>query len=103
MDLIRNSRFFCAGMQTARSRCSGITVLELLVVIGIIVALSALAVPAIRGLTRSNTISSANRQLLDDFGLARQRAINERSIVHIVFVSTNVVDVQPTGSQRNQK
>lgn len=74
--------------------CSAITVLELMVVIAIIALLSALAVPAIRGLTRSNTISSANRQLLDDIALARQRAINERSIVHIVFVPTNVANLQ---------
>jgi len=62
------------------------TVMELLIVVAIIALLSALAVPAIRALTRSNTISSANRQILDDVALARQRAINERSIVHIVFV-----------------
>jgi type II secretory pathway pseudopilin PulG len=65
---------------------SAMTVMELLIVISIIALLSALALPAIRALTRSNTISSANRQLLDDVALARQRAINERSIVHIVFV-----------------
>jgi type II secretory pathway pseudopilin PulG len=63
-----------------------VTILELMVVIAIIALLSAVAVPAIRGLSRSNTISSANRQLLDDFALARQRAINERTIVHVVFV-----------------
>src|SRR5437868_5581704 len=70
---------------------SGMTVLELLIVIAIITLLSALAVPAIRALTRSNTISSANRQLLDDIALARQRAINEHSIVHLLFVQTNVM------------
>jgi type II secretory pathway pseudopilin PulG len=66
--------------------CSAITVLELMIVISIIAVLSVLAMPAIRGFTRSNTISSANRQLLDDFALARQRAINDRSIVHVIFV-----------------
>src|SRR5258706_1781270 len=69
-----------------RAGASAMTVLELLVVIAIIAMLSALAVPAIRALTRSNTIASANRQLLDDIALARQRAINEHSIVHVVFV-----------------
>jgi len=38
-------------------------VLELMVVIGIIALLSVIALPAIRGMTRSNTMSSANRQL----------------------------------------
>ena len=68
------------------SRCSGITVLELMIVISIIAVLSVLAVPAIRGFTRSNTVASASRQVVDDFALARQRAINGHSIVHVVFV-----------------
>jgi type II secretory pathway pseudopilin PulG len=67
---------------------SGITVLELLVVISIIVLLSAVAIPALKGFGRSNTMASANRQLLDDFALARQRAINEHSVVRVIFVPT---------------
>lgn len=70
--------------------CSAITVLELMVVIAIIALLSVAALPAIRGMTRSNTIASANRQLLDDIALARQRAINERSIVRVLLIPTNV-------------
>jgi type II secretory pathway pseudopilin PulG len=93
------------------TRCSGITVLELLVVIGIIVALSALAVPAIRSMTRSNTVSSANRQLLDDLALARQRAINDHSVVRVVFVPPEVTDEtlfkakigNDPGSERDRK
>jgi Tfp pilus assembly protein PilE len=78
------------------------TVLELMIVVSIIALLSVLAVPAIKALTRSNTISSANRQLLDDFALARQRAINERSDVYVVFVPTNVVDLpRPAKGLRN--
>ena len=74
-----------------RGSRSGITVLELLVVIAIIVLLSAVALPAIKGLTRSNLITSANRQLLDTIALARQRAISERTWVHIIFVPPSVV------------
>src|SRR5207247_675975 len=68
--------------------------------------LSVLSVPAIRALTRSNTISSANRQLLDDVALARQRAINEHSIVHVVFVPAyaDLQQIQPsTSSERARK
>jgi len=80
------------------------TVLELLIVVAIIAALSVLAVPAIKALTRSNTIASANRQLLDDLGLARRRAINERSIVRVLFVPTNVIDMPVNGkSPQNNK
>src|SRR5437764_2766816 len=85
---------------------AGVTVMELLIVISITALLSALAVPAIRALTRSNTISSANRQLLDDIALARQRAINEHSIVHVVFVPpiAELQLIQPsTSSERARK
>ena len=90
-----------------RLACEAITIMELLIVISIIALLSALAVPAIRALTRSNTISSANRQLLDDFALARQRAINEASVVHVVFVPTwdelnNNKATLLSGSERNK-
>ena len=86
------------------ANCAGMTVLELLVVVAIIGILSVLAVPAIRALTRSNTISSANRQLLDDIALARQRAINEHSIVHVLFVQTNVLSMNPnTKNPQNGK
>jgi type II secretory pathway pseudopilin PulG len=87
-------------------RRSAMTVMELLIVVSIIALLSVLAMPAIRALTRSNTISSANRQLLDDVALARQRAINERSIVHIVFVppfpEMQLVGIQPGDTLRNR-
>src|SRR5262249_5786432 len=85
---------------------SGVTVLELMIVIGIIALLSALAVPAMRGFGRANTIASANRQLLDDFALARQRAINERSVVHVLFVPpySEFPNIKFMGtSQRNLK
>jgi type II secretory pathway pseudopilin PulG len=62
------------------------TLLELLVVIGLIVLLSGLAVPAIRGLKGGSETSSASRQLLDDLGLARLKAISERTTVYVVFV-----------------
>lgn len=60
--------------------------LELLVVIGLIVLLSGLAVPAIRGLKGGSETATASRQLLDDLGLARLKAINERTTVYVVFV-----------------
>ncbi len=51
------------------------TIIELMVVIAIIGVLAAITLPAIRGMTKSNAIIAANRQLLDDLAYARQRAI----------------------------
>jgi prepilin-type N-terminal cleavage/methylation domain-containing protein len=62
------------------------TLMELLIVIGILGILATVSVPAIRGLTQSNTIAAAHRQMLDDLGLARQLAITGRRTVYMVLV-----------------
>lgn len=63
---------------------------ELLVVIGIIGVLAAIGIPALRGLGESNSIDAATRQIVDDLGYARLRAINDRSTVYMLFVPPNV-------------
>jgi len=70
-------------------RRAAFTLLELLIVLAIIGFLSAMALPHIGGLTRSNVMAGANEQLLGDLALARQRAINGRSAVYMVFMPTN--------------
>jgi len=62
------------------------TLLELLIVLAIIGFLSAVALPHLKGLTRSNVMASANSQLMDDLALARRRAIASRSPVYVVFM-----------------
>jgi prepilin-type N-terminal cleavage/methylation domain-containing protein len=62
------------------------TLLELLVVIGLIAVLATLALPAIKAIGTSNAMAAANRQLADDLGLARLKAINERTTVYVVFI-----------------
>lgn len=68
--------------RTARS----FTLLELLVVIGIIALLAATSVPAIRSISRTNTVAAGNRQMLDDLAYARRLAITGRRTVYVVFV-----------------
>lgn len=62
------------------------TLAEMLVVIAIIAIISTIAIPAINGLTKSNTMSTASRQMLDDVGFARQKAISGRTTVYMVFI-----------------
>jgi prepilin-type N-terminal cleavage/methylation domain-containing protein len=64
----------------------GFTLAELLVVIAIIAAVSAIAIPAMRGIGQSNIMASATRQLLDDLALARHKAITLRTTVYVLFV-----------------
>ena len=68
------------------------TLLELLVVIGIIGILASVTVPALKDFGRANTIAGVSRQMLDHLGQARLRAINDRSTVYVVFVPPEVGD-----------
>ncbi len=61
------------------------TLLELLLVLGIIGAIAAISMPAFKGFGQGNALAAAERQLADDIGLARQYAIKNRSVVYMVF------------------
>lgn len=71
-----------------RARC-GFTLLELLVVIGIIALLAGLSAPVLNHF-KPNITAAATRQLLDDLSRARQLAISQRTTVYMVFVPPNV-------------
>jgi Tfp pilus assembly protein FimT len=72
------------------SRCQrAFTILELLLVVGIIGFMTAMALPHLSGFTKSNAMTAATRQLLDDVSYARQRALVNRSMVCMVFLPPN--------------
>jgi prepilin-type N-terminal cleavage/methylation domain-containing protein len=64
----------------------GFTILELMIVIGIIGLLAGMALPHLRGFTSGSAMTAATRQLIDDVALARQRAMANRSQVCMVFI-----------------
>lgn len=65
----------------------GFSLLELLVVIGLIGLLTSIAIPAFKGFGQSNKLISAQRQIGDDIGLARAFAIKNRTPVFMVFLA----------------
>lgn len=90
-------------------RAWAFTLIEMLVVIGIMGALAALAVPAIKNMKKADATQSAVRQLLDDVARARQYAISRRTTVYMIFCPSNFWNdpafprLPPTEVQRAQK
>lgn len=74
------------GLSVGGRPLRAFTLLELLVVIGIIGVLASISVPALKGFGRANKVAAAGRQMLDDLGFARLSAINARSQVYMVFM-----------------
>jgi prepilin-type N-terminal cleavage/methylation domain-containing protein len=65
------------------------TLIELLTVIAIIGILAALLGPVLKHFAKPDATVAATRQMLDDFGRARQMAISQRTTVFMVFIPTN--------------
>jgi len=63
----------------------GFTLIELMVVVGIIGLLMLIAIPAFQGADRGGRIRSAIFQLNSTLSLARQTAISNRDYVYVVF------------------
>lgn len=63
------------------------TLIEMLVVLGIIALLAGLALPHIRGNTEAVAMDAATHQLVEDLSFARQKAIAQRSTVAVVFLT----------------
>jgi prepilin-type N-terminal cleavage/methylation domain-containing protein len=87
-----------------RSNCPrAFTLIELLVVLSIIGLLAAMTLPKLKSVRQGNALVAAGRQLVDDLALARAKAIGERTVVHMIFVPTNVLEITPSGDARNDR
>ncbi len=64
-------------------RQTGMTLLELMIVIGIAGVLSAIAVPSFQNMIKSNTVGTYRDTLASDIKMARNEAVNTQSPVTI--------------------
>jgi prepilin-type N-terminal cleavage/methylation domain-containing protein len=94
------NRLTCAGSRCRWRQVAAFTLVELLVVIAIIALLTAVSLPALKGFGKGTGMLGAQRQLLQDLGLARLSAINGRTTVYMVFVPTNILQVPFTNDQK---
>lgn len=62
------------------------TLMELLVVIAIIGLIAGMALPSLSNFAKSNRLEAGLAQLQGDLSIARIRAMNERTDVHMVFM-----------------
>ena len=78
----------------ARRQPPGFTLLEMVVVVGVIALLATLSVPAFKGLGKSNVMGNAMQQFVGDLNLARQQAIRLHTPVYVVFAPVNIWDYE---------
>jgi prepilin-type N-terminal cleavage/methylation domain-containing protein len=76
--------------RSAGLSAAAFSLIEMLVVLVIITMIAAISLPAIKGLTHSNVMAAASRQLSDDLAFARQTAIGSRTTVYVLFVPPEI-------------
>jgi prepilin-type N-terminal cleavage/methylation domain-containing protein len=75
-----------AARSDASAVVAAFSLIELLVVLAIMGILAGLALPRLKTMNQSGGMAAASQQLLDDVGLARRMAIQNRTTVLMVFL-----------------
>lgn len=82
------------------------TLIEMLVVIGIIILILGIALPNIGHISQSSALEASSRQLMSDLSLARARAVSGRTPVAVVFIPSDIIyfDITsyPTQQEKDQ-
>jgi len=91
------------GLKRSARRTLAFTLIELMVVIALIIALAAIALPSFKGLTQSNITGGALQQLVDDLTEARLRAINGRGTVYVAFIPPDIARQNWNGLNADQQ
>ena len=78
----RNPSYRCP----AERRRAGITLTEIMVVVGVIGVMAAMATPALNRLTQDQAVKTAIRSTADAFRVARSEAIRTGSSVFVVMI-----------------
>jgi Tfp pilus assembly protein FimT len=68
-----------------RGGFSGLTLIEILIVVGLIMILGAIAIPTIQRITVNYNLRSAARDIAADFALHKERAVAEHRMYRVTF------------------
>ncbi len=68
-----------------RDASSGLTLIEVLIIVGLIIILGAIALPTIQRFTVNYNLRSAARDVAADFALQKERAISKSRMYRITF------------------
>ena len=79
------TRFIASPMRAERG-VRAFTLIEMLVVLGIIGIMAAMTLPSFKKAGKGNITEAASRQLLDDLAYARLKALGTRTKVYVVFM-----------------
>ena len=82
-------------MRRAPTNRHGFTLVELMVLIGIVGLIASMAVPSFNSYLRANRIDVVGDQMASDLALARALAVSEGRVIRVEAESTGYVVVDP--------